>query len=60
MTKSEYRQELKKKILSEVNTAIRGNEARITLTHNKHKLEMLEIFDSKLRNLKEKIEKILE
>ena len=60
MTKSEYRQELKKKILSEVNSAIRGNEARIILTHNKDKLEMLEIFDSKLRDLKEKIEKILE
>lgn len=59
MTKSEYRQELNKKIQKEINKQIKNNNSRIQITQNEDKLDMLMMLDVILNELKEKIDDIM-
>lgn len=59
MTKSEYRQELNKKIQKEINKQIKSNNTKIQITQNEDKLDMLLMFDGILNELKEKIDDIM-
>jgi len=59
MTKAEYREELMKEIRKEINAVIKYIDTRIMLSNSIKKIEMLELCNTRVKQMKKNIEEIL-